>query len=269
LKIWAVANQKGGVGKTTTVVTLSGLLAARGKRTLMVDLDPHGSLSAYFGHDPDSVSHSVYSLFQSVSSKQEIHPEEVIRATAYDRLNLMPASTALATLDRQLGTHEGMGLVLKKSLETVADKYDYAIIDCPPVLGVLMVNALAACERLLVPVQTEFLAEKGLERMMHTLAMIQKASQKPMPYLIVPTLFDKRTKAAKESLQVLRDNYGLDIWDSVIPVDTQIREASKKGIPLSHLNPRARGVVAYESLLQTLEGESDAQAKAEQPAVHS
>lgn len=269
MKTWAVANQKGGVGKTTTVVTLSGLLAARGQRTLMVDLDPHGSLSAYFGHDPDSVSHSVYSLFQSVSSQQDIHPDQVIRATAYDNLSLMPASTALATLDRQLGAHEGMGLVLKKSLETVQDRYDNVLIDCPPVLGVLMVNALAACERLLVPVQTEFLAEKGLERMMHTLAMIQKASQKPMPYLIVPTLFDKRTKAAKESLQVLRDNYGLNIWDSVIPVDTQIREASKKGIPLSHLNPRARGVVAYESLLKTLQGEASAQRDDEQSAVHS
>lgn len=252
MNVWAVANQKGGVGKTTTVVTLSGLLASKGKRVLMVDLDPHGSLSAYFGHDPDAVSHSVYSLFQSVSSKTEVHPDAVIRQTKYDNLSLMPASTALATLDRQLGTHEGMGLVLKKSLQTVESRYDYVLIDCPPVLGVLMVNALAACEQLLIPVQTEFLAEKGLQRMMHTLAMIQKASTTNMPYLIIPTLFDKRTKAAKESLMVLRDSYGLNIWDSVIPVDTQIREASKKGIPLPNLNPKARGAIAYDALLSHL-----------------
>ncbi|MBD3609875.1 MAG: ParA family protein [Gammaproteobacteria bacterium] len=252
MNVWAIANQKGGVGKTTTVVTLSGLLAAQGKRTLMVDLDPHGSLSAYFGHDPDTVSDSVYSLFQSISSKTDVHAEQVIRQTPYDNLSMMPASTALATLDRQLGTHEGMGLVLKKALQSVEHQYDHVLIDCPPVLGVLMVNALAACERLLIPVQTEFLAEKGLERMMHTLSMIQKASREDMPYLIVPTLFDKRTKAAKESLMVLRDSYNLNIWDSVIPVDTQIREASKKGIPLSHLNPKARGVIAYSALLTEL-----------------
>ena len=263
MNVWAVANQKGGVGKTTTVVTLSGLLASKGKRVLMVDLDPHGSLSAYFGHDPDAVNHSVYSLFQSVSSKTEVHPDEVIRQTNFENLNLMPASTALATLDRQLGTHEGMGLVLKKSLQTVASRYDYVLIDCPPVLGVLMVNALAACERLLIPVQTEFLAEKGLERMMHTLAMIQKASHSTMPYLIVPTLFDKRTKAAKESLLVLRDSYGLNIWDSFIPVDTQIREASKKGIPLPQLNPKARGTIAYDDLLTTLIGLSTSTNSAE------
>jgi len=257
--VWAVANQKGGVGKTTTAVNLGGLLAQRGLRTLLIDLDPHGSMSTYFGFNPDTITNSIYTLFRDASNQSTIAPEKVIRETEIDNLYLLPSSGSLATLDRQLGAHEGMGLVIKKALDTVADNYDYAIIDCPPILGVLMVDALAACEMLLVPVQTEFLAEKGLERMIHTLAMIKRASQREMPHIIIPTLFDKNIKAAKESLKMLRERYPGEIWDSVIPVDTQFRDASRVGKPLCVLNPSARGAMAYDELLNTLLGDVDKQ----------
>jgi chromosome partitioning protein len=257
MKVWAVANQKGGVGKTTTAVNLGGLMAQRGFRTLLIDLDPHGSMSTYFGYNPDTITNSIYTLFRDASNLEAIAPEKVIRETDIENLYLLPSSGSLATLDRQLGAHEGMGLVINKALEAVADNYDYAIIDCPPILGVLMVNALAACEKLLVPVQTEFLAEKGLERMVHTLAMIKRASQKDMPHIIIPTLFDKNIKAAKESLKMLRERYPGEIWDSVIPVDTQFRDASRMGKPLCIMNPTARGAMAYDDLLNTLLGEDD------------
>lgn len=251
MKVWSVANQKGGVGKTTTAVTLAGLLAARGHDTLMVDLDPHGSLTSYFGYDPDSIEQSVYSLFQDDSRQSAA---EIVRDTRFERLALLPASTALATLDRQLGTKEGMGLVIGRALVQLANRFDYVLIDCPPVLGVLMINALAASSHLLVPVQTEFLALKGLERMMRTLAMVTKARKRPLNYLIVPTMFDRRTRASLETLQNLRNNYADVLWKSVIPVDTQFREASREGMPLSYLNPHARGVIAYTALLGTLLG---------------
>ncbi len=257
MQIWAIANQKGGVGKTTTAVTLSGLLAQRGKKVLMVDLDPHGSLTTYFGFDPDSIETSVYSLFLNNAGDQ-VTPEEVVVETRVENLYLMPASTALATLDRQLGGREGMGLVLARAILKLAGGYDHVFIDCPPVLGVLMVNALAASTRLLIPVQTEFLALKGLDRMLHTLKMILRARKQPLDYLILPTMFDRRTRASLESLRTLREEHPTETWKAVIPVDTQFREASRQGVPLNYFNASSRGTVAYSELLDTLLGSPEA-----------
>jgi chromosome partitioning protein len=253
VKIWAVANQKGGVGKTTTAVTLAGQLAAEGQRVLMVDLDPHGSLTSYFRFDPDSIETSVYTLFKDRSDRRpRDHYRDLLRQTEYENLTLLPAATALATLDRQLGAQDGMGLVLTQALRDLQAHYDHVFIDCPPMLGVLMVNALAACDRLLIPVQCEFLALKGLERMLHTLKMISRARGGEVPRLIVPTMYDRRTRAAGEALQVLVERYGPEVWSSVIPIDTQFREASTVGRPLSLWQPRARGAQAYRSLLDHL-----------------
>lgn len=251
MKIWAVANQKGGVGKTTTAVSLAGLLHAQGKRVLLVDMDPQGSMTSYFGFDPDDMSKSIYSLFQ-IDDFNTQNVSSVLIETKVEQLKLMPASTALATLDRQLGTKEGKGLVLKKSLAALEEHFDYVLIDCLPMLGILMVNALAACDTLLIPVQTEFLALKGLDRMMNTLDMVTKSRKSPLKSVIIPTMFDRRTRASIESLRALREKYEDKVWDSVIPVDTKFREASRQGLPISLMSKSTRGSKAYEVLLESL-----------------
>jgi len=248
MKIWAIANQKGGVGKTTTAVSLGGHLVAQGHRVLLVDMDPQGSMTSYFGFDPDGMEKSIYTLFQYDAFDYK-NVSSVLTSTTVERLKLLPASTALATLDRQLGAKEGKGLILKKSLLALEDHFDYVLIDCLPMLGILMVNALAACENLLIPVQTEFLALKGLDRMMNTLSMVTRSRKTPLQSTIVPTMYDRRTRASLESLSALREKYHENVWDSVIPVDTQFREASRKGLPISIMNKSTRGAIAYKELL--------------------
>ncbi len=249
MKIWAIANQKGGVGKTTTTISLAGHLAQQGLRVLLIDIDPHGSMTSYFGMEPDAPGASVYSLFKTAAEGAVLNPLRVIHPTAFEQISLMPAATALATLDRQLGKQDGMGLVLKRALALLHDQFDVVLIDCPPILGVTMVNALAVAQFLFIPVQTEFLALKGLERMLNTLAMVQRSRKQRLDYLIVPTMVDMRTRASRDTLQTLRDRYSSALWAEFIPVDTLFREASRLGQPLPFLQPQSRGSQAYAVLL--------------------
>ena len=150
MKVWTVANQKGGVGKTTTVASLAGAIAKRGQRVLMIDTDPHASLGYYLGIDSEEVPGSLYDVFVNHQTlTKELVLQNVI-PTQIEGLDIIPANMALATLDRSLGHQEGMGLVLRNLLSLVEEQYDVAIIDCPPVLGVLMVNALAASEHIII-----------------------------------------------------------------------------------------------------------------------
>ena len=246
-----MANQKGGVGKTTTVISLAGLLAERGFRVLLIDTDPHSSLTSYLQYDADQLPVSLYDLFEEpAQTKADL--EQVILPTEITNISLIPSSMALATLDRVLGSKEGMGLFLKKQLTLIEDDYDFALIDCPPVLGVMMVNALAACERILIPVQTDFLAAKGLERMIKTLQIMQQSRNERFDYCIIPTMYDKRTRASVNTLDALKNSYSTNVWNGVIPVDTKFRDASIEHLPVSTYSQNCRGAFAYETLLNYL-----------------
>ncbi|MBT00687.1 MAG: ParA family protein [Oceanospirillaceae bacterium] len=251
MQVWAVANQKGGVGKTTTVVTLAGLLAEIGYKVLLVDLDPHGSLTSYFRYDPDELEHSVYDLFEQLQIDESLTRSLIVNTTQ-EGIDLIPASTALATLERRAVGKEGMGLQVAKALATQKRDYDFVLIDSPPVLGVLMVNALAACSHLLVPVQTEFLALKGLQRMVRTIEMVNRARRNKLEYTIIPTFYDRRTQASVSSLRELHNRYEERISNAVVPVDTKFRNASLKGLVPSSMDAGSRGVHAYAKLLRSL-----------------
>lgn len=252
MSVWAVCNQKGGVAKTTTVISLASLLAQHGESTLILDLDPHGSLTTYLGYDPDAIETSIYTLFQKLDETPKEAIFRSLKKTPHDNIFLLPASTAMATLDRQLGAQQGKGLVIRKTLSFFKDRFQHVFIDCPPMLGVLMINALAACDRLLIPVQTEFLSMKGLEHMLHTVAMINHSRRSALPYFIVPTMHDPDSRAANDILQQLQQKYGQQLWNDVIPVDSAFREASKLGQPLPAINPQAAGSLAYQRLLDAL-----------------
>lgn len=249
MSIFTLVNQKGGVGKTTTAITLAGLAVQDSRnKVLLVDLDPHGSLTTYLGLDPDSVQGSCFDLFRDPELTQEEILQRLVVVTEIDNLFLLPASSLLTTLESQLGHRAGAGWVLKKALQKLENDFDQVFIDTAPLMGMLMVNAIVAADKLIIPVQTEFLAMKGLERMMKTLELLSDTHQKQNEVLILPTLYDGRTQASQESMKELQKLYEGKIWNLSIPIDSKIRAASRMGLPPSFLDPQSRGVRRYRKL---------------------
>ena len=254
MKTWTVMAQKGGVGKTTTVVNLAGALATRGKRVLILDLDPHGSCTSYFGFDPDADEPSLHDLFAAAAEGERMELGPLRRQTASERTTLLPAATALVSLERRCGGVTGMGRVIARRLPDIADEHDVCLIDCPPTLGMLVINALAAADQLIVPIQTEDLALRSLDRLLRTLQLFSNSTGRELPSVVVPTMFDRRTRASRDALLNLRCRDDINLWNDYIPVDTQLREASRLGVPLTRWQPEARGALAYQRLLDDLIG---------------
>lgn len=252
MRIWTIANQKGGVGKTTTAAAFAGLLADQGQRVLLLDLDPHGSLTSYFGYDPDTIKGSVYDLFSCGGSISPDLPAQLVLSTSHPRVQMIAASTMQATLERRMAGVDGMGRVIDKSLQQLQHDFDFVLIDNTPVLGVLMINSLAASEFIVIPVQTEHLALQGLERMLHTLRMVMRSQQKTLPHFILPTMFDRRTQASLQAFRSLRRDYQHHCWRYAIPVDTKFRDASRVGKFPSQYDVATHGVRAYRRLLTDL-----------------
>lgn len=255
MNIWTVANQKGGVGKTTSAVTIGGILAQQGQRVLLIDTDPHASLSYYFDIDSETLDDSIYDVFANPESYKGDNLLAILSATQLDSLKVLPATMALATLDRKMGMESGKGLILKKALESIEAHFDYVVIDCPPILGVSMVNALACSSRIIVPVQTEHLALKGLDRMMRTLTIMKKTMPAAIPVNIIATMFDRRVNATIQAYNKLKEDYPENLWRGFIPVDTRFRDASQARMPASVFAPKCRGVFAYQKLLKDIESE--------------
>lgn len=253
MKIWTVGNLKGGVGKTTTALTLAGLAASRGLRVVLLDLDPHCSLTSFFLREQQNVEHGSFDFFANNNELTPFNFKHCLLEAGHENLKLIPASPALASVDRQPSGKDGVGLLIKSALEMTTASTDLVIIDGPPMAGVLMVNAIVACQQLIIPVQTDYLGVQGLRRMLDTLKLIADLGYQDCWHsLIVPTLFDRRTHASLKALEDLREEFGNRVWTSQIAIDTKFREATALGQLPHLLHEECSGVNAYRSLLDTL-----------------
>ncbi|MCD9045705.1 ParA family protein [Luteimonas sp. MHLX1A] len=248
MRVWAIANQKGGVGKTTTTLALGRSLVLRGLSVLLVDLDPHASLTRAFGIPSDPQPAGVVDLFGAPPATLA----GVMRPAPVEGLDFVCAQTALATLERRSANQPGLGLALSQAITRHTGGHDVVLLDCPPTLGLLMVNALAAADRLIVPTQCEPLALHGLAGMVRTGAMVERSRQRPLPVSVLPTLFDRRTRAGRDTLAQLQQEYRALAWDEAIPVDTQLANADALAQQVFHGEPGGRAMTAYARALDWL-----------------
>ena len=244
----ACANQKGGVGKTTTVVNVGSYLALFGERVLIVDLDPQGNATSGLGLDRNSIERSIYdAVVDGVTIKELTVPGPV------EGLDVVPSSIALAGAEVELAPVEGRERRLARLLAAVADDYDFILIDCPPSLGLLTVNALTAADSVLIPLQCEYYALEGLTQLLATLDLIRDHLNPELDIKgVVLTMFDARTKLSADVANEVRRHLGDHVFKTVIPRNVRLSEAPSHGQPISRYAPDSTGALAYAALTNEL-----------------
>jgi chromosome partitioning protein len=246
----AIVNQKGGCGKTTTAVNLAGCLAAAGDRVLLVDLDPQAHATLAFGIDPEALSENLYEiLVEPIGTKAAGRVAEVIQPWS-DLLHLAPSGIVLSALEQKLTADRAEQRTerLAAALAPVADRYDWCLIDCPPNVGVLTFNALRAAHEVIVPLETSEFAMHGVEKLLETVALLTERVGHALAVRILPTLYDGRTRYARETLARLRERFGDLCFDTVIRANVKLREAVQRGEPIVAFARSANGAQDYGSL---------------------
>lgn len=245
-RIITIANQKGGVGKTTTAINLSACLAEAGQHVMLVDFDPQGNASSGLGVEKEDYEHTVYDMMA-----EEADLDECLVKNIQDNLDVLPSDMNLAGAEIEFQEVEDKETLLKRYLDKVRDDYDFILIDCPPSLNILTINALTAADTVLVPIQCEYYALEGLSQLIHTINLVRERLN---PYLdiegIVFTMFDARTNLSLQVVENVRANVKQKVYSTIIPRNVRLAEAPSHGYPITVYDPKSTGAESYCALAE-------------------
>ena len=246
VKVIAVANQKGGVGKTTTAVNLAACLAKEGRKVLLIDSDPQGNATSGLGFDKRDVKKCIYDALIN-----EVPMADTLKHTAYENLDVIPATIQLAGAEIELVSLMNREGRLKNALERIKHDYDYVIIDCPPSLGLLTINAVTAASSVMIPVQCEFYALEGITMLMNTIQLVQRNLNPALKLEgVVMTMFDSRTNLAQDVVEEVKKYFKTKMYKTIVPRNVRLSEAPSHGMPVIDYDSKSKGAQVYMELAQ-------------------
>ena len=252
-RIIAIANQKGGVGKTTTAINLASCLAEAGKKVLTIDLDPQGNMTSGLGVNKNELENTVYELMLDECSIKESMVDTVV-----DGMKIIPSNVNLAGAEIELLGIEDKEYILKNAVDYVRDDYDFIIIDCPPSLNMLTINALTAATSVLVPIQCEYYALEGLSQLIHTIDLVKERLNKRLKMEgVVFTMYDARTNLSLQVVENVKENLNQNIYKTIIPRNVRLAEAPSYGQPINIYDPRSAGAESYRLLAEEVLNRED------------
>lgn len=245
-QIITISNQKGGVGKTTTAINMSACIAQQGKKVLLIDLDPQGNATTGIGVDKNKLKSNVYDVL--LEGKKV---SQTVVKTNTENLDLLPCNNDLVGAEIPMSAMPSREFILKKALAEVQDLYDYVFIDCPPSLGLLTLNALTACDGVIIPIQSEFFALEGLSQLVYTIKLVTKHTNPTLKVKgVVLTMYDGRSLMSRQVAGEIQKFFGTAVYNVPIPRNIKVTEAPSFGVPVSKHAPRSSGAVAYQKIAQ-------------------